>query len=257
MRLRVRIWQIGALALGILLSACGGAPASGVSPAAQVTTPAPSQAATRLPESTVSFDTVDKVKLSGTLFGQGTTAVILAHMMESDQVAWHPFARELAEKGYTALTFDFRGNGKSGGKLNYVALDKDVQAAIAFLHDRGFTRIVCIGASMGGTACAKAALVPGLAGLAVVSSPLTVSTMSSGGVRLLVGDFKKLTLPKLFVVSKGDSNVFESVKTMHDLSPDPKQISILPGSAHGTNIFSSSDGPTLRELLVAFLQGLA
>jgi predicted alpha/beta hydrolase len=47
-------------------------------------------------------------------------------MMGSDQSAWRSFAGELAGQGYTALTFDFRGNGASGGKLNYVALDKDV-----------------------------------------------------------------------------------------------------------------------------------
>jgi pimeloyl-ACP methyl ester carboxylesterase len=247
------IWLIGALALG-LLNACGSAPGSPASPSA--TTATAPQSAGRLPEGSVSFETTDKVKLSGIVTGQGETAVILAHMMGSEQAAWQPFAQELAEKGYTALTFDFRGNGRSGGKLNYVALDKDVLGAIAFLHDHGFTQIVCVGASMGGTACAKAALTPGLAGLVVISSPITVSTMSSSGVRLVIGDFKKLTLPKLFVVAKGDSDVFESVKTMHDLSPKPKQITILPGSAHGTNILSSADGLALRDLLLEFLQGL-
>jgi hypothetical protein len=109
---------------------------------------------------------------------------------------------------------------------------------------------------MGGTACAKAALKPGLAGLVVISSPLTVSTMSSAGVRLVISDFKKLTPSKLFVVAKGDADVFESVKTMYDLSPDPKQITILPGSAHGTDILRSADGPALRDLMLKFLQGL-
>jgi alpha/beta superfamily hydrolase len=253
MRKRVKIGLLGWLALGLLLNACGGVPGSSL--AAQATTPS-SQSLGRLAEGAVSFETADKIKLSGIVYGQGETAVILAHMMSSDQSAWYSFANELAQQGYTALTFDFRGNGKSGGNLNYVALDKDVQAAIAFLQDRGFARIICIGASMGGTACAKAAVKPGLAGLVVISSPITVSTMSSRGVRLSTGDFKKLTPAKLFVVGKGDTEVFESVKTMYDLSPEPKQITILPGSAHGTNIFSSADGPALRDLLLAFLQGL-
>lgn len=256
MRKRVMIWLIAAQALGILLSACGGVTTTGVPTDAQAMATVSTPPAGRLPEGAVSFETTDKVKLSGMIFGQGETVVILAHMMPSDQTAWQPFAKELAEKGYTALTFDFRGYGKSGGKLNYVALDKDVQAAITFLHDHGFSRIVCVGASMGGTACAKAALTPGLAGLVVISSPLTVATMSSPGVRLVVSDFKKLTPPKLFVVAKGDAEVFESVKTMYDLAPDPKQITILPGSAHGTNMFKSADGSALRELLLKFLQEL-
>jgi alpha/beta superfamily hydrolase len=252
MQKRVKIWLLGWLALGLLLNACGGVPSSSL--AAQATT-VPSSLG-RLAEGAVSFETADKIKLSGIVYGQGETAVILAHMMSSDQSAWYSFASELAQQGYTALTFDFRGNGKSGGNLNYVALDKDMQAAIAFLHDSGFARIICIGASMGGTACAKAAIKPGLAGLVVISSPITVSTMSSRGVRLSIGDFKKLTPAKLFVVGKGDTEVFESVKTMYDLSPEPKQITILPGSAHGTNIFGSADGPALRDLLLTFLKGL-
>jgi alpha/beta superfamily hydrolase len=251
---RAMNWLIGWLALGLLLSACGSVPSTPT--AAQATTTPSSRPAGRLPEGAVSFETADKVKLAGIAYGQGETAVILAHMMSSDQSAWYSFASELAKQGYTALTFDFRGTGKSGGKLNYVALDKDVQAAIAFLHDHGFSQIVCVGASMGGTACAKAAIKPGLAGLVVISSPITVSTMSSEGVKLSIGDFKKLTAAKLFVVGKGDSEVFESVKTMYSLSPEPKQMTILPGSAHGTNIFSSADGPALRELLLKFLHGL-
>jgi len=250
---RVLVWLIGALAIG-LLNACGSAPPSPAS--AQAITAPPTQQVGRLREGAVSFETSDKVKLAGIAYGQGETAVILAHMMGSEQAAWQSFASELAKQGYTALTFDFRGNGKSGGKLNYVALDKDVLGAIAFLREQGFTRIVCVGASMGGTACAKAALTPGLAGLVVISSPLTVSTMSSSGVRLVIGDFKKLTPAKLFVVAKGDTDLVESVKTMYDLSPDPKQITVLPGSAHGTDIFQSADGPALRDLLLKFLQGL-
>src|SRR4051794_8081498 len=115
---RMRIWLIGVLALGGLLSACGGTATSGAPASAAAT----AQPAGRLPEGEVSFETADKVKLSGLVFGRGDTAVILAHMMASEQSAWQPFAQELAEKGYTALTFDFRGNGKSGGKLNFVAL---------------------------------------------------------------------------------------------------------------------------------------
>src|SRR5215217_8198741 len=139
MRKRVMNWLIGSLALGLLLSACGSV--SSTPTAAQATTTPSSQPVGKLPEGAVSFETADKVKLEGIVYGQGETAVILAHMMASEQAAWQPFAKELAEKGYTALTFDFRGNGKSGGKLNYVALDKDVQAAIAFLHDHGFSQI--------------------------------------------------------------------------------------------------------------------
>jgi pimeloyl-ACP methyl ester carboxylesterase len=205
-----------------------------------------------LPEGPVSFETEDKVTLAGTIFGQGKTAVILAHMQPSDQTSWQPFAKELAENGFTALTFDFRGYGKSGGKLNLGLLDRDVRAAETFLRGHGFTHVVCIGASMGGTACAKAALMPGLDGLVVISGPISMQPP----LALRVGDFKQLTLSKLFVAAKGDPGYAESVKTMYDLSPDPKQIELLPGSAHGTDILRSPDGEALRKLLVTFAQAV-
>jgi alpha-beta hydrolase superfamily lysophospholipase len=254
--------RIMALALlAVLISSCGSSsPASSAvpSPGAQVAavptqppaaTPAP---AGRIAEGGVGFETEDHVKLSGTIFGTGETAVILAHMNNSDQSAWQPFAKELAQQGFTALTFDFRGFGKSGGHPQVGLLDRDVRAAAAFLRDKGFPRVVCVGASMGGTACAKAALSPGLDALVVISSPLSMSPP----LRLGTKDLPQLALPKLFVVSKGDADFVESVKLMYQLSPDPKEITVLPGAAHGTNIFGSSDGAALSELLLKFLQGL-
>src|SRR5262249_157725 len=143
--------------------------------------------------------------------------------------------KELAQKGFTVLTFDFRGFGKSGGHPQVGLLERDVRAATAFLSDSGFTRIVCVGASMGGTACTKAALKPGLSGLVGISSPLSMSPPLS----LNTKDFPKLNLPKLFIVSKGDAGYVESVKLMYQLSPDPKEMTMLPGGAHGTNILST------------------
>jgi hypothetical protein len=85
-------------------------------------TPPPS-----LSEGEVTFTTEDGIQLSGTVFGQGTTAVILAHMRNRDQTSWQPFAQVLAERRFTALTFDFRGYSKSGGDVDYSALDKDAR----------------------------------------------------------------------------------------------------------------------------------
>ena len=173
-------------------------------------------------------------------------------MQPSDQRAWQPFAQELAQQGFTALTFDFRGYGKSKGRQIYGQLGLDVLAAEAFLRDSGFTRIVCMGASMGGTACAKAALSPGLTGLVVISSPLSMGSP----LQLDTSDFPKLTLPKLFVVAKGDVSFVDSVKLMYELSPDPKDMVVLPGGAHGTNMFDTPDGTALRELLLKFAKEL-
>ncbi len=116
-------------------------------------------------------------------------------MPDVDQQSWQPFAQLLAERDFTALTFDFRGRGKSEGNPVYNTLPYDVYAAIQFLQDRGYERIVCIGASMGGTACIRAALDHDLAGLGVIAS-----VMSNGEPNQVSAyDVQQLTLPKVLV----------------------------------------------------------
>ena len=208
------------------------------------------------PIESVSLTTEDKITLSATLFGQGKLAVILAHQGTegTDQTSWQPFARLLAEQGYVALTLDFRGRGQSQGYLQANQLIKDVNAAIQFLRGRGYQRIVCMGASMGGTACLRAALDHDLAGLVVIASP-----MSSGLPTAVKPDeLSRLTLPKLFICAENDrySPVIPQMKQMFDLSPDPKQLKFFPGTAHGTELFDTEYGDEFRQLLLNFVEGL-
>ena len=205
---------------------------------------------------TVSLTTEDDVTLSATLFGQGKLAVILAHQGTegTDQKSWQPFAKALAEKGYAALTLDFRGRGQSKGTLQASQLIKDVNAAIQFLRGRGYQRIVCMGASMGGTACLRAALDHDLVGLVVIASP-----MSSGAPTAIEPDeFSRLTLPKLYVCAESDrySLVIPQMKQMFELSPKPKQFQFFPGTVHGTELFDTEHGGEFRHLLLTFVERL-
>ena len=210
-------------------------------------TPPPS-----LSEGEVTFTTEDGIQLSGTVFGQGTTAVVLAHMLSADQTSWQPFAQVLAERGLTALTFDFRGYGKSGGDVDYTALDKDARGAIVFLRDHGFQRIVCIGASMGGLACGKVSHEPGLAGLVIISSPLSMEFVGSS-LKVTRSDLADLTYPKLFVISREDRPLSGELRSMYGWSSDPKEIKVFSGLAHGTDLFDTEHAVEFRELLVDFV----
>jgi uncharacterized protein len=204
---------------------------------------------------TVTFTTQDNVRLSGTLFGEGEFAVILAHMGMPgvDQTSWHPFARLLAERGFTALTFDFRGIGQSEGYTQYNYLVYDVYAAIQFLNDRGYEKIVCIGASMGGTSCMRAALDRSLVGLGVLAS-----TLSNGDpTEVSRSELQQLTLPKVFAYAQSDFLlVITDMRFMSERAPEPKLVQVFPGSAHGTNIFDTESGSQLTDLLVNFLEAV-
>ncbi len=203
----------------------------------------------------VNFTTQDGIKLAGTLFGDGELAVILAHMgmPDVDQQSWQPFARLLAERDFTALTFDFRGRGKSEGNQVYNTLPYDIYAAIQFLQDRGHERIVCIGASMGGTACMVAAVDHDLAGLGVIAS-----VMSNGKPnQVSVYELQQLTLPKLLVYAGNEAPaVVIDMKIISEFAPEPKLVQVYQASAHGTNLFNTEYGGQLTELLISFLEAI-
>lgn len=204
----------------------------------------------------VTFTTDDQVRLSGTLFGDGELAVILAHQgtQGTDQTSWQPFAMLLAQEGFTALTFDFRGRGQSEGTLEVSELVRDVRAAEALLRDRGLTRIVCMGASMGGTSCVKLALETDLEGLVVIASTMSLGPPTD----VYPQDYELLALPKLFVCAEDDTTggLADTAQEMYDLSPEPKQIKFFPGAVHGTELFDTPQGDDFTALLLGFLEGL-
>jgi dienelactone hydrolase len=198
----------------------------------------------------VTFGTADGITLSGTLFpGDGDLAVVLAHQGagQPTQKSWHTFATLAAQHGITALPFDFRDD--FGGPL-----DKDVVAAIQFLRSRGYPRIACIGASMGGTSCLKAALSEELVGIGVIGSAWT----TGGGVSIEREDLAGLTMPKLFVTTDNDrfTGIPATVKSIYEAAPEPKQFQEYPGTTHGTEIFGTQSRDEFRALLLGFLDKL-
>ena len=253
------------------LAACGGgkseptfvAPTTTLLPSASpipdTLTMPPTSSLSQNPIETVSFATTDGVTLAGTLFGKGgDTAVILAHQGTpgADQSTWQPFANLLAEHGYTALTFDFRGVGKSGGKLLYGNLAMDVSAAAQFLQDRGYQKIVCAGASMGGTACIRAAQDYSFVGLVALASTMTAGSGATS-LYLASADFESLTQPKLFISAENDFGpVVSGIKRMYELSPNPKNLLFLPGTQHGTSLFNTDAGEELSAVILRFIENI-
>ncbi len=259
------------LAFWILLAcwttACGSSNAP-TKPEATVTpratpTPQPSilplpAATSRFSSETVRLVTEDNLVLSGTLFrSEGDVAVVLAHMAGSnDQQNWIPFAQDIAARGFTALTFDFRCYGESdcgGTESGSILLSRDVGAAIGLLRERGLQRIVCMGASMGGRACVNAAFEHELAGLVIVSG-----TGSSDPDRQDLEDMASPDMPKLFVVSEGDQTVGRTAEMtrLYESAPEPKVLQTFPGSAHGTELFDSKHANAFRNALLGFLEGV-
>ncbi len=103
----------------------------------------------------VTFLTSDGIEIKGWFIPaedpKGT--IILCHgygTERSDCLAWAKFLRR---GGYSALLFDFRGHGESGGRycsLGYYERE-DLRAAVNYLKKRGENSIGAMGFSMGGT----------------------------------------------------------------------------------------------------------
>jgi len=207
----------------------------------------------------VSFTTEDGIELEGTLFlCEGDTAVVFAHMAanDSDQRDWMPFAEQIAQEGFTALTFNFRCYGNSGcggSESGSVLISRDMGAAIDFLREQGFERIVCVGASMGGRGCVTVAFDRAFEGLIIVAG-----TGSSDPDRQNLEDFVNPDMPKLFIVSENDHIAGRTVAMteLYENAPEPKTLVTYPGTAHGTELFSTQYGQELSETILAFLEAI-
>ncbi len=195
----------------------------------------------------VRFTTSDGVVLAGTVFGDGSAGVVLAHMFPTDQTSWQPFARQLAAEGYRALAFDFRGFGRSGGSRRVDEIDLDVRAAAVYLRSQGARRIVLVGASMGGTASIKAAAQGGVDALIAISSP-----MRFRGLNVSATELVRLTMPSLWITSERDS-VTPAMRAMHAAAGGRKTLHVYSGSAHGTYIFDAPHGPDLTGRILVFI----
>ncbi|MET0800030.1 MAG: alpha/beta fold hydrolase [Actinomycetota bacterium] len=206
----------------------------------------------------VSFTTADGVEIDGRLFGDpGSSAgVVLAHMQPADQTSWYGFAETLADEGYRALTFNFRGYcpggeaGCSGGETDQAQLWQDVEAAAGFLRSKGVPRIGVIGASMGGTAALVAASQPGsrIGSAATLSAP-----MSIGALTVTPEQLSSTGAAKLFVAGNGDAVAAEAAQQLYDLSIPPKRVEIFPSEDHGTDLLEGNQGPNVRQLLLRWL----
>ena len=200
------------------------------------------------PGETVRFTTGDGVELVGDLHGDGDVGVILLHMFQSDRTAWSSFAALLADEGFTALTFDFRGYGDSGGDRVVEDIWRDALAAVRFMRGRGFDRIILVGASMGGTAALVVAAREGL------EAVVTLSAASSFmGLSIPPEAVELIEEPKLFVAAQGDSPAAVTAQQLYAAAPPPKKVEVVSGSDHGIDLVEGQRAEAVRRLVVRFL----
>jgi len=189
----------------------------------------------------IRFTAADGIELRGRLFGAGRTGVVLAHMYPSNQNSWSQTAKTLSARGYAVLTFDFRGYGLSGGTRKIAKIDKDMLAAYDWLRQRT-GKVFLVGASMGGTASLKVASLKPVAGVATLSAPPEFMGLTAGEVRAIKG-------PKLFMAAAEDGPAPGFARQFYGQAGEPREIQIVPGGEHGTDLLRGDNSETLRLLL--------
>src|SRR5215211_6641632 len=163
------------LFIGFLVAGCTVAPVTPtgmVLPSATVTlaltansTPLPPLASmltpTPLPAGReILFEESGGRKFSGTLYGEGETAILLANMSIGGEKQWNPFIAAVDKQKFTTVTFEYQN-------INDVGPDMDL--ILGWLKEEGFQRVICIGASLGTRACSTIALEPEIVGLVLIA----------------------------------------------------------------------------------------
>ncbi len=183
----------------------------------------------------------DGQTLTGRLYGEGGTALVLCHGRAYTKGA-DSFASEaqwLAARGIRCLALSFRGYPGGAPASSMEGQDLDVLAAFDRLAGLGAKRITVLGSSMGGFAVLKALEPlgerPQFAGIVVVSAFTQESLRGVGG-------------RKLFVVAEDDRRLVAPLLRTFITASGPKHCIVYDRGGHGQALFKTHRGELLEAI---------
>ena len=188
------------------------------------------------PGKEIVFDESGNTDFTGTAYGEGETAIILANMSIGGEMQWSPFVAALDKQDFTTITFSYRN-------INDVGPDMDL--ILGWLKENGFKRVICIGASLGTRACSSIAREPELVGMVLIAGSVHHASVAES------------TYPKLFISGALDVWAFD-IQTGYEQAAEPKTLVLFENSrAHGTDLFHSKESEQFISLLIDFVNSLA
>lgn len=190
--------------------------------------------------------------------------VILLHSIAESKQMWDPYAKELAEKGYSVLAIDLRGHGESNKRkskrLYWRSFESeswnnmlyDVTEGINYLKQNNpevnINKIIIVGSSLG-------------ANVAVVAAEKEKDKVK--GIALLspFGNYKGIEArvplvnygahPLLIIVSKTDKLCYDASNELVKYAQGKYEIVLVKNAGHG--IFMLRFEPKLKEKLYNWL----
>lgn len=177
-------------------------------------------------------------------------AVILGHGICANKEFMRLVSKDLAEHGFVAVPFDFRGHGRSSGDFNFMGesikdsfadgnfdqmpdlnfntLLKDVQAIKTYLQNRGdidMNNLGYLGYSMGGgvgfALCANDSDFKAFVGLAPVPDYMNTNLTNPQNLLVIVGQFDEaISMPLLYLVMQNKTGLpIDDIEINHLYNP--------------------------------------
>ncbi len=196
------------------------------------------------PSTPVTFGTRDGAALAGDLYlaaDRSAPALVLVHRRFRDRSEWKPLIDALctADKRYTILAFDLRGEGASKLPPKQHAdkapehMRDDVRAAIDKVFDatgNATPAVVLAGSSLGAALIAQVAFdEPKVVALALISPGMSIA-----GQDALHPYADVKNLPTFIAAAQDDNVAREPLKILENMSK-AKTVERYPGSAHGAD----------------------
>jgi pimeloyl-ACP methyl ester carboxylesterase len=203
-------------------------------------------------QQTVSIAADDGGQVCADLYGQGSSAVVLAHGGRFNKESWRDQALLLVSSGFRVMAIDFRGFGCSKGPgqedFDNAPFEKDVLAAVRYLKAQGAKTVSVVGGSFGGSAAGDASIksAPGEEIDRVVFLGAAPNLAADG-----------LKSRALFIVAREDNNGsgprLPDIRAQYDKAPQPKELIVLDGSAHAQYLFQTNQGARVMQEIIRFL----
>ncbi|MBM4361036.1 MAG: alpha/beta hydrolase [Deltaproteobacteria bacterium] len=171
--------------------------------------------------------------------------VIYLHEYQRTQRDWWEEASRGLPGDPSAMTFDLRGHGDSGGDhQDFGLMEGDVRAVLAYARSRGYQQVVLVGAGLGGTVAllvARDEPAVTVVGLSAASDFADLDALEAA----------KAAAPRLaMVAAREDLSARESLEQIARAAGlDGKRALLLPGRAHGRELLNSDSESATRRLM--------
>jgi pimeloyl-ACP methyl ester carboxylesterase len=167
---------------------------------------------------------------------------------------WLPWARELADRGYRVMLFDYSILVPTTDVPAAVdPFAKDTVEAAGKLRQMGVQKVVLVGGSVGGLSVLRAGLDPKAGADGIVC-------LSGSGSTEITESVAGLQVPVLFVAARDDFAAFELSDELYDAATgaQSRKLVFLDGALHADKLLQPT-APTKSRVeteILAFLEAL-